>query len=167
MKKSTSLYTLIISSLLCVTLLSSVANAADMKIKWTAPEDYQDIKQDPVEVKSKFRIRLFKELEEHLVKLAQQLPEQKTLMIEVTDLALAGEVPRGTNSMRIISDRYPPRIEFSYQVIKADKTVVSSGNENIRDKNFMMNQSLAYRNDSFGHEKYMLDKWFKKTFPTK
>ena len=112
-------------------------------------------------------MRLFKELEEHFDKLAKQLPENQTLVVEVTDVALAGEVSRGINKLRILSDRYPPRIEFTYQIVTADKKLISSGDENLRDLSFMTHKSKADRYNSFGFEKHMLDRWFNKTFSTK
>ena len=41
---------------------------------------------------------------------------------------------------------------------------LKKGSENLKDMNFMMGNTLRYRNDFLRYEKKLLDDWFKETF---
>ncbi len=94
----------------------------------------------------------------------KELPEGKVLNIEVTDVDLAGDVHRTMSRIRVMTDVYAPRIEFSYQLVDQNKNVLLSGSENLKDRNYLMGSNLRYRNEFLGYEKNMLDEWFKDTF---
>jgi hypothetical protein len=164
MKNSSLLYRIILNSLVSAALFGSVANAGHVEVKWTSPNDYQDIKESNFEIRTDFREHLFESLDLHFVKLGSDLPAGSTLKIEVTDLALAGDRRIGPNEIRVISNHYPPRIKLSYQLISANLTVISSGEDNYRDINFMASNSFYPPRERFLYEKLMLDKWFKRTF---
>jgi len=164
MKNVTSLYRIMISSLLSAAFFVSAANAGDVEIKWTSPDDYQDIKESNFERKSQFREHLFESLDLHFAKLANDLPVGSTLKIEVIDLALAGDRRIGPNEIRVISNHYPPRIKLSYQLTTADQQILASGEDNYRDMHFMASKSFYPPRERFLYEKVMLDKWFKRTF---
>lgn len=152
--------------LLSFIMLTPSASAASVEVKWTDPSKYRDVDAGNENRKS-FQERTFKNLDEHFAKLAADLTENQKLVIEVTDLDLAGDVNiGGINRMRIIKEIYFPRINFSYQLINADKSVELSGEISLKDMNFMQGSNLRYRSDSLGYEKKMLDKWFDETFKT-
>jgi len=138
--------------------------AATVEVIWTDPDSYQDI-YPAQENKKRFRARTFASLDKHFVKLAAKLPEGQTLKVNVTDVDLAGDTHLGgINRLRIIKEIYFPRITFSYHLLSADGSELSSAEVNLKDMNFMLSSGLRYRNKSLGHEKHMLDQWFKKTF---
>jgi hypothetical protein len=115
--------------------------------------------------KKHFRERTFNEFEKHFAKLAESLPEDQLLKIEVTDVDLAGDTnAAGINRVRIIKELYIPRMEFSYQLLDANSKVVLADEVKLKDMNFMSNSQLKYRNKPLGYEKKMLDDWFEKTF---
>lgn len=156
--------TIIFSVFLSLSFLAPTAIAANVEVKWTDPDKYVDIRSGN-ENRKGFRERTFKNLDKHFAKLAQSLPENQLLKIEVTDLDLAGdENIGGINRIRIIKEVYFPRIKFSYHLEGADKTTIIAGEINLKDMNFMLTNNLKYRRDSLGYEKKMLDDWFKKTF---
>ena len=55
-------------------------------------------------------------------------------------------------------------MNFSYQILDADGSVIKSDDVVVKDMNFMSGSSLKYRNKSLGYEKKMLDEWFNETF---
>jgi hypothetical protein len=115
--------------------------------------------------KKHFRERTFNEFEKHFAKLAESLPEDQLLKIEVTDVDLAGDTnAAGINRVRIIKELYIPRMEFSYQLLDANSKVVLADEVKLKDMNFMSNSQLKYRNKALGYEKKMLDDWFETTF---
>ena len=109
--------------------------------------------------------RTFHHFEKHFAKLSASLPEDQTLKIEVTNLDLAGDTHvGGIDRLRIIKNIYFPRMNFTYQLIKADGSIVLSDKVKLKDMNFMMGAHLKYRNEALRYEKQMLDDWFSKTF---
>lgn len=144
--------------------LPQVVNAATSEVTWTDYEKYRDIKSGS-ESRKHFRERVFNDLEKHFAKLASSLPEDQVLKIDVTDVDLAGDtLIGGINQLRIIKDVYIPRMNFSYRLVHADGSIITSDKIVLKDMNFMMGNSLKYQNKSLGYEKKMLDDWFADTF---
>ncbi len=149
--------------------LLNVAYAATSEITWTDHKKYRDIHPGN-ESRKHFRERTFKQFEKHFAKLAEKLPEGQILKINVTDVDLAGATYiggtyiGGINQLRIIKDLYFPRMNFSYELVNVDGSIVTSDEIVLKDMNFMMAASLKYRNRSLGYEKKMLDDWFAETF---
>lgn len=155
-----------ITSLLSLTIIlaqMSAVQAAQVEVKWTNPDKYTDIKAGEGHRK-KFQEQTFKTLEEHFAKMAEMLPEQQKLLVDVTNLDLAGDVNYTMKRIRIIKDIFTPRMKFNYQLLNADNTVVKSEDVSLNDMGFMMSNSLKYRSKSLSYEKEMLDDWFRKTF---
>jgi len=153
-----------ITILLSLTLLSSSVLAAKVEMKWTDPDEYTDIHAGENNRKH-FREQTFKNLDKHFSKLASQLPGDQTLKVEVTNIDLAGTTFHGgMTRIRVVKEMYPPRMEFSYQVVNADNSLILKGEAKLKNMSFMMGRTLRYRNDSLGHEKEMIDKWFTQTF---
>ena len=151
-------------SLVVVLISAATAQAAQVEVKWTNPDKYSDIDAGQ-EHRQRFKDRTFKAFEEHFAKMAEALPEQQKLVFDITNLDLAGDVNfGGTKRIRIIKDIFFPRIEFSYQLLNADNTVVKSAEVSLKDMGFLMHSSFRYRNESLSYEKDMLNDWFRKTF---
>jgi len=159
MKKVNVILTMIITL-----VFASTAIAATTEIKWTNPDDYRDVDAGDGH-RGKFKAKVFADFEEHFTELAEKLPKGQTLVIDVKDVDLAGDVNHGgMNRIRVVKEIFFPRIKFSYQVIDANKSVITSGDVNLKDMGFMMGTSLRYNHDSLAYEKKMLDKWFEDTF---
>jgi hypothetical protein len=144
--------------------LQPLAEAAEVNVTWTNPDEYRDIHAGNGS-KKHFRKTTFKELEKHISKLAKKLPDNQKLEIEVTNIDLAGDVNiGGVRQLRIIKDIYYPRFEFEFKLLAADDTIILTKKENIKDMGFMVHNHLKYRNQSLGFEKQLLDEWFQKAF---
>ncbi|PKI14086.1 DUF3016 domain-containing protein [Colwellia sp. 12G3] len=160
MKQSIYIVTLLISTL----LLTPSVFAASSEVTWTDYKSYRDINEGN-EGRKQFRERTFKSIEKHFAKLAATLPADQILKIDVTDVDLAGDtLAGGINRTRIIKHMYSPRMNFSYQLLDANGTVMQSEDVVVKDMSFMSGSNLKYRNESLGYEKKMLDDWFEKTF---
>lgn len=145
------------------TFLTLNSSAATSEVKWTNPEDYRDIHPGEGH-RAKFKAKVFADFEKHFAILAENLPENQKLMIEVKDVDLAGDVNQNFRRIRVVKDIFFPRMKFSYQVIDLNKNEISSGEVDLKDMNFLMGSSLRYKSDRFSYEKRMLDNWFKETF---
>jgi len=143
---------------------TSALQAAEVEVKWSNPDKYTDIDAGEGHRKH-FKERVFKSFEEHFVKMAALLPEHQKLVLDITDLDLAGDVNfGGTRRIRIVKDLFFPRLEFNYQLLNADNSVVKSAEVSLKDMSFLIHNGLKYRSKSFGYEKEMFDKWFNTTF---
>lgn len=142
----------------------SYAQAAEVEVKWTNPDKYSDIDAGE-EHRKHFKERTFKSFEKHFAKLAESLPEGQKLVLDVTNIDLAGDVNHGgMKRIRVVKDIFFPRMEFNYQLLNADSSVIKSEDVSIKDMGFLMHNGLKYRSQSLGYEKEMLDDWFKDTF---
>lgn len=151
-------------SILTLTIMQSQVFAASSEVTWTEPEKYRDIRPGNENRKS-FQDRIFSSFEKHFSQLAERLPEGQTLKIDVTNVDLAGDThAAGINQTRIVKEMYPPRMNFSYQLVNADGSIAQAETVELKDMSFMMNRALKYRNTSIGSEKKMLDDWFFETF---
>ena len=138
--------------------------AAEIEVKWSNSDKYDDI-DAAGEHRKHFKDRVFKSFEKHFTKVAAALPENHKLIIDVTNMDLAGDVNfGGIKRIRIIKDIFFPRMEFSYQLLNAENDVVKSADVSLKDMGFLMNSRLKYNSKSFSYEKEMFDVWFKKTF---
>lgn len=137
--------------------------AATVEVEWSTPEKYRDIHAGEG-FQNDYQQGVFFNLEKHFRKLAKKLPEENSLKIKVTNLDLAGDVHSGgIDLLRVITDRYPPRIRFEYQYLDINKKVLLNEQVSYRDLSFMAG-STRYRGHYLAHEKKMLDRWFKKHF---
>jgi hypothetical protein len=154
-----------ILSLMPLLLNPSVSTSAEADVTWTNPSEYSDIDEGSSSRKS-FQANVLESLGKHFSKLSKKLPEGQTLKVEVTDLDLAGHVNYGAmNDFRVIKDIYIPRISFSYELLSADKSVLSEDSVKLKNLGFMIGSGGRYmHSDEFKYEKRMLDKWFNKTF---
>ena len=151
-------------SLAIVISQNSAVQAAQVEVKWTNPDKYTDVDAGE-EHRQHFKDRTFKAFEKHFAKLAELLPENQKLIFDITNVDLAGDVNfGGVKRIRIVKDLFFPRMEFSYQLLNADNSVIKSEEVSLKDMGFMMHSGLRYRNQTLGYEKEMLDDWFKKTF---
>lgn len=143
---------------------SQIVQAAQVEVQWSNPDKYTDI--DPgQEHRQRFKDRTFKEFEKHFAKLAESLPENQKLLFDITNVDLAGDVNFGSmQRIRIVKSIFFPRMEFSYQLLNADNTVIKSEAVALKDMGFLNHTRLKYNHQFLSYEKELLDDWFKKTF---
>jgi len=164
-------------SCVAVGLLAVLAptQAAEVNITWEEPESYSDIRPTN-ESRKRFRERTLEELEKHIVKLAEALPESQVLSMTVTKVDVAGQVwpsqfvgfgAGAGNDVRLIQRVDIPRMTFSFTLSNAEGQVVVSGEEvKLKDMDFMESNIRRNRTDALTYEKAMLDEWFSETFTT-
>jgi len=100
---------------------------------------------------------------EHLNFLSGKLPPGQVLIVDFLDIDLAGdEFPRvALRDIRVLKGQADwPRMHLRYR-IEQDGKVVGSGESRLSDPGYLMGAN-RYDRDLYGHEKQMLDEWFRK-----
>lgn len=163
----------ILAATLGTALAAGAASAADVRddtraeVVYVEPETFTDVK-DNYFANEETRDYLLGRLREHIVDLAQDyVPEGQRLLVTVTDVDMAGDFepwhgPR-MSDIRIVRDRYPPRIKLSFQVVDVTGRVLKEGKRDLRDFGFMMSRPLD--SDLLRYEKAMLEDWLRREFP--
>jgi hypothetical protein len=102
--------------------------------------------------------------EMHFDKLGKQLPPGQELLVEITDIDLAGRenVGRWPRDLRIVAGVDWPRINMRFSVVSQGQ-VVRSGDLQLRDMAFKDRHSRYSNGDGLRYEKRMLDDWFQLT----
>ena len=72
-------------------LSSQVTAQSKVEIKWDKPEKFRDVRASN-ESRKRFRDSTFERIDEYMNELALTLPDNKKLLMKVTDLDLAGQV---------------------------------------------------------------------------
>jgi hypothetical protein len=100
---------------------------------------------------------------EHLNLLSEKLPTGQVLKVDFLDIDLAGdEFPRvAVRDIRVLKGQADwPRMHLRYS-IEQDGKIVGSGESKLSDPGYLMGTN-SYSRDLYGHEKQMLDDWFRK-----
>ena len=132
-------------------LASATVTFVDIGKMTDVPHDYQ--KREDMQ----FLLR------EHLNLLSEKLPAGQVLKVDFLDIDLAGEeFPRvAVRDIRVLKGQADwPRMHLRYS-IEQDGKLVASGESKIADPGYLMG-SNRYDRDLYGHEKQMLDDWFRK-----
>jgi len=109
-----------------------------------------------------------RDLAQYLQRLGKQyLPEDRTLVVQVLDIDLAGEIRpthRSLQDLRIARGRADwPKISVRYS-LQSNGQVLKSGEEMIADMDYSHHRTDRYASESMSAEKRMLEKWFKTRF---
>jgi hypothetical protein len=140
--------------------------AAEAEINWVNPEKYDDLRAGDQNRKA-FKEHTLKAFEKYFIQLADKLPNKQKLIINVHNIDLAGEIYfEETRQIRIIKESYLPKMTLSYKLLADNGNILTSGENKLKDMQFLQKRSLHYRNESLSYEKKMLDKWFQATFLT-
>jgi len=154
-----------LSVLLCglLSAATGLAYAADVKVEFKEPKKFTDIKAGN-EPKGAFERRILAGFEQIFADLAAKLPEGYSWNIVVTDIDLAGDVnymfTQSGQDIRVVKDIFFPRVNFSYELLDANKKVVLSDELKLKDMGFMSRSNIS-RNQVLDYEKDMLERWFK------
>jgi hypothetical protein len=146
---------------------------ADIEINWQNPEKYRDVRPT-TESRSRFRDQTFTQLEEYLQKLAKQLPDGQKLLLNVTNLDLAGQVwpasfvglGHSSNDVRVVKNVDIPRMSFSYKLTDQTGEIIQQGDVDLKDMAFMDRANRFFDSESLRYEKNMLKVWFDDEFPS-
>ncbi|MCL1141173.1 DUF3016 domain-containing protein [Shewanella gaetbuli] len=137
-----------------------------VKIEWQEPDNYRDIKTSN-DIQSRFETRFFETMTKNINKQAEKtLAPNQTLVMQVTDVDLAGDMRptfgATSGDLRVVKDLYPPRMNFSYQILEGE-TVVIAGDEKLRDMSFMQRLNRLNNDRPFTSETIMMQDWLKRT----
>ena len=146
------------AGLLAVCLAAAVGASAAATVTYVNPEKMTDVPRFASDRESMEMI-----FRDHLNGLAAKLPEGQQLKVEFIDIDLAGDVfPRvPLRDVRVLKGQADwPRMHLRYSV-EQDGKVLRSGERELADPNYLM-QTRMYTQDLYGHEKQMLDDWFRK-----
>lgn len=143
-------------------LASSTAMAGTVEVKFIKPETFTDARDNLMR-----RDQVLAALSDHLKQLGTKvLPEGRSLLIEVTDVDLAGNIfPRTRSDVRVLKGRADwPRIDLRFTLREGDK-VLATGEEHLSDMNYLMNPLRGGQADTpLPYEARMLDTWFNERF---
>jgi hypothetical protein len=164
----------LLNIVLCVFILGfnqNVAAETEVEIEWQNPEKYRDVRSAN-ESRKRFRESTFKRLDEYINELAEVLPKDNKLILQVSDLDLAGRVWPASfvglglsgSEVRVIKQIDIPRMHFSYQLYSASGEVVKQAEVKLKDMSFMDRSNHFFKNEPLRYEKNMLRDWFKKEF---
>lgn len=138
---------------------SSAVAAPVATVTFANPTAFSDVPHSVSE-----REEVFKELGDHFGRLAAKLPAGQELIVEVLDLDLAGRVYPARYSakdLRVLKGAADwPHIKMRYTISEGGK-VISQGEENLSDMNYLMGHNRYRSDESLRYEKRMLDNWFK------
>ena len=142
----------------CAMAASTDATANAATVSYVNTEKMTDVPRDQSDLESmKFN------LQEHFNRLAARLPAGQQLKVEIIDIDLAGDVfPRvAVQNIRVMKGRADwPRMHLRY-TIEQNGAVLRSGDRQLSDPNYLMGTN-RYSSEMYGHEKEMLDDWFRK-----
>ena len=148
-----------ISMALCV-VLPLFTHAGESAVKWHDFKDYRDVRASN-QTKASYHKQITKQFEKHFSKLAEQLPKDYKLNVEITDVDLAGDVRfSGTSEIRVVEPIFFPRINLNYSLVNKEGDVISEANDvELKDMGFM-DRIRRGREESFDHEERLLTQWF-------
>jgi hypothetical protein len=152
-------------SYLLVAALSAVAFAAyaqaAVQVSFEPQGRFVDAGETPHDIE-----RTQAELTRHLQALGQrQLPAGSTLKLVVTEIDLAGEVPRRrADAPRVLNGRADrPRLVLRYEYTRADGRV-EPGEAVLSDLDYLDRRPPVSAGTTLPYEKRLIDEWFRQRF---
>ena len=143
-------------------LLIAAAQSATVTVSFTQPERYSDAGTTAPERETNLAV-----LAAHLKGLGQRLlPDDQALTVEVLDVDLAGSVwpSRRAGPLRIARGGADwPRIQMRYSLDIPGQEPLS-GTEEVGDMDYLRHIAGYTSSGSLGHERRMLDEWFRARF---
>jgi len=148
---------------LSIALLATAPARADVQVTFAAPEKYFDaIPRRDVAGAREMTIRTIRE---HLVRLGERyLAPNRTLMIEILDIDLAGELEwwQGPDYVRYLRSHTWPTIKLRYTLEESGQTI-DSKEEIVSDPWYQLHV-IPRSGESMPYEKEMLARWFRSRF---
>ena len=156
-----------IAAALVLTSTVNLAHAANVEVQWQDPAKFSDMRASN-ESQSRFEQRTMNTLTGFFQEEAAKLPEGQTLRITVNNVDLAGEVeyfhrahPFG---VRVVRRVYSPSMTLSYELLDANKAVVSAGDARLRDVGFDLSTLHSLNRGPLLYEGRLVKDWMRKTF---
>ena len=144
--------------------LPAAAGAAMAQVAFEKPESFTDAGRPRADSD---RSDTLVKLRDHFVReTARRLPAGESLFLWITDVDLAGDFEPTQpyyNEVRIVKDRYPPRIDLRFRLLRANGSTVKEGTRTLRDAAFLLHGPLDTQ-DALRYEKAMIDRWLDAEF---
>ncbi len=97
---------------------------------------------------------------------ARQLAPGEKLEINIADITRAGRyepwLGPQLDHVRMIRDRYPPRMTLTYTLYDANGRVLAQNERKLSDLGFLMGSSPLSQADPLRYEKRMIDDWVRR-----
>ena len=145
---------------LALALASAAHAAGTVEVKFIEPDKFSDAGRNTWD-----RERTLAAFSEQLQSLGQSLPDGQALRLSVTDIDLAGELrpSRNGSEIRVLRGRADwPRVTLRFELLEGGRTL-KSGEAKVSDMAYQQQSLGAHRNDAYGYEMRMLERWFKDT----
>lgn len=147
--------------------LAAAGPAARVEVNFFEPQNYADAKNGSYDT-DRGRDQVLAQLKEHILLIAPRyLAQGQRLVINVTNVDLAGEFEpwRGMDfdHIRIVREIYPPRMTLEFQLLDAGGNVVSSGKRDLQELGYLMTLSLP-TSDPLRYDKGMISDWMRREF---
>ncbi|MBY0234719.1 MAG: DUF3016 domain-containing protein [Burkholderiaceae bacterium] len=142
-------------------LLLVGAAHAHVEVRFLEPQKFSDVGQSTVD-----RERVLQELQAHLRSLGDRLLPGRDLVIDVSDVNLAGELEphgRSMEMLRVMRNVTIPSMELRYTLSEGGKEL-RSAKVRLQDMGYLDSFNRVDGNDSLRYEKKMMDDWFAKEF---
>ena len=138
--------------------LAAGAASAGVTVKYVESDKFVDLPYDTAE-----RKQVLRELTSHFGKLDTRLAQGQELVIEVTDIDLAGgQYPQTKHGdemrvMRGVGDAPSMNLRFA---LVDNGQVIRAGNSRLADTNYLQRVGRFANSDPLRTEKKMIDDWF-------
>ncbi len=156
-----------LSLFLPLTLVTSAVMAGDVEVNWLEPEHFADIGASN-DTRQHYQDQVLTDLEAHFKQAGKNLPEDQTLVVNVTDLDLAGYLeyfhPSYPFGLRVVRDIDYPRITLDYELKAADGSTLATGSEKLKDMGFHYSSVNIRYAEPLDYEKRMIDRWISERF---
>ena len=148
----------------------SLPESGPVSVTWNDPATFTEIRQSINRFAASDGDWL-QDLARYMRKRAQlQLAPGERLELTIIDIKRAGEFEPwhrpDLQNVRIIRDRYPPRMTVMFRRYDASGAVVAEGERNISDTAFLLNASSINDTDALRYEKRMVDSWLRRELGT-
>jgi len=149
-----------LASLASLAFAGSAAFAGTADVRFVNPDKFTDLGT----YKSDEQYNM-NTLSRYIQRLAQQLPPDQVLRVDVLDVDLAGEVRQTRNgSIRVARDVAYPVMQLHWS-IESGGRVLRSGDQRLTDLNYRHHlRDARYSTTDLYYEKHMLDDWFRTEF---
>jgi hypothetical protein len=141
-------------------LLSSAAFAGTADVRFIDPGSMSDLATNQWE-----EADTMKAITNHFQQLAQKLPADQVLHVDVLDVDLAGNwhnTRRGR--IRTVADRAdPPKFHLQY-TLESHGQVLRQGDDRLTDINYARHAVSVRTPAPLYHEKRLIDEWFARNF---
>ncbi|MCC5805338.1 MAG: DUF3016 domain-containing protein [Opitutales bacterium] len=143
----------------------ALAAAASLEVSFVDPKSFRDFSVNGMS-EERTQPVFERELARNLAPRLESLLGDRTLVIEFTDIDMAGDIQpwrnRHNQDIRYVEHIYPPRLEFNYTVKVAEGEVILEGSENLRDMSFMYRVRSPRMSDTFFYETELLRDWVRR-----